>query len=328
MSKAFAVAELQDLRLEALPSGDSGLLYQRRFRAMNTDIQLFAMDDSRPDLMVGAEQVFHDVEARLSRFRPNSELSLLNSRVGPRMRLSADVFRILELAQHYHHITGGVFDPGILPDLEAAGYDRSFELVRADSHNGSLAVSRAERSSIACARLDGGRLTVTAPAGLRLDLGGIGKGYAVDLSAAVLEPNGDFLIDAGGDIFASGRGPHGDGWLVGVASPFAPQENVAVLRLRNEALATSTTAVRRWRRAGRWLNHLIDPRTGRSVENGVVSVSAVAPSAIEADVYAKTALILGPEDGQRFLETQRTAGLFILSDGGIRHAGDWPNHTA
>jgi thiamine biosynthesis lipoprotein len=291
---------------------------------MNTDIQLFSRDDQSPELLDRAERVFHEVESRLSRFRSDSELSLLNNRSGSEVTVSPQFFQVLALALHYHRVTGGIFDPAVLPALEAAGYDRSFESVpRSSAAPEPSGGTSGKRHSIAALQLDPRGRTVTAPSGLRIDLGGIGKGYAVDLAACVLEPGHDFMIDAGGDIFASGDGPEGRGWPVAVASPYKPQEDVAVLRLHDQALATSTTAVRRWQRGGSWINHIIDPRSGQPAENGTVSVSVVAPTATRADVYAKTALLLGPKDGRLFLEAQQTPGLFVLSDGTYRETRDW-----
>ena len=143
-------------------------------------------------------------------------------------------------------------------------------------------------------------------------------------AAEVLAPARDFLVNAGGDIYASGRGPDGDGWLVAIAGPLDPAVGIAQVWLRDEALATSTVAVRRWRRGGRWQNHLIDPRTGAPVDNGIVSVSVIARTAVEADVFAKTALLLGPHEGRRFLESRRLPGLFALSDGRGGLTRDWP----
>jgi thiamine biosynthesis lipoprotein len=214
-----------------------------------------------------------------------------------------------------------VFDPGVLPALEAAGYDRSFEGVAAESDEAQA--GRAPSRSIGEMTLDREGRSVATPAGLRLDLGGIGKGYAVDRAAQILAPAGDFLIDAGGDVFASGDGPDGDGWLVAVAGPARDSDDVALLRLRDEALATSTTAVRRWRRGGRWLNHLIDPRTGEAADGGVVSASVIAGTAVEAETLAKAALLMGREDGPRFLERQARAGLLALDDGTLLTTMRW-----
>ncbi|MHB8377585.1 MAG: FAD:protein FMN transferase [Dehalococcoidia bacterium] len=295
---------------------------------MHTDVRLFVGDYRRAGALASAEQIFHEVEDRCSRFRTTSELSELNACAGATVAVSGELFAVLEHARDYHRLTGGIFDPAVLPELEAAGYDRSFDLI-AGRDLGVASGGRAQtRHSIAELRLDRRRQAIRAPAGLRLDLGGIGKGFAVDAAAVRLRPLRDYLVDAGGDIFAAGDGPDGDGWLVGVASPSEAAPDLGVVRLHDEALATSTTAVRRWRRNGRVQHHLIDPRTGAPVENGVLSVSVLARCAMDADVFAKTALLLGREDGSRFLEAHGAAGLFVMSDGRSHASQGWQMDAA
>ena len=122
----------------------------------------------------------------------------------------------------------------------------------------------------------------------------------------------------------AGDGPDGDGWLVGVANPLNEDENLDVVRLRGQALATSTVTRRRWQRDGRWLHHLIDPRTGEPTLTDTLSVSVIAPSAVEADVFAKVALLLGSEKGKRFIEAQGAHALFVGSAGSCQATGEWP----
>ncbi len=290
---------------------------------MNTNVQLFVKDGYRTHLLIQAEEVFHAVEARFSRFLPESELSVLNAASGSRVAVSEEMFALLSRAAELNRITQSVFDPAVLPQLEAAGYDRSFEQVPPESPD-SVATRTLARHSIAELQFNACDRTVTAPPGLRMDLGGIGKGYAVDQAAAVLAPAGDFLIDAGGDIFASGCGPDASGWIVSVTDPQRPMWDAAVLCLANVALATSTTAVRRWQRAGRWQNHLIDPRTGSPAASGVASVSVIATSTVEAEVFAKTALILGLDAGPSFLHAHGSPGLFLKDSGEHHPTHDWP----
>jgi thiamine biosynthesis lipoprotein len=96
------------------------------------------------------------------------------------------------------------------------------------------------------------------------------------------------------------------------------------VRLRYQALATSTVARRRWQRDGRWLHHLIDPRTGEPALSDAISVSVIAPTAVEADVFAKVALLLGSENGIHFLHGQGVQGLFVATDGSWQATAGWP----
>jgi thiamine biosynthesis lipoprotein len=303
-------------------AGEPDLLGRWRFDAMNTDVQLITLGWPGVDSLRRAEGVFHDVEVRFSRFLVSSELSRLNASGGREVAVSPELFQLLLLGLHYHRLSGGLFDLAILPSLEAAGYDRTFQLVPGQQ---DVAPTVPETTySITDVELDARRSVVRAPAGLRLDLGGLAKGYAVDLSARELAPYGNVLVDAGGDIYASGTGPDGASWLVGVADPFRAGIDLTTLHIRDQALATSSVVRRRWQRGGRWLHHLIDPRTGEPAASDAVSVSVVASSTVAADVFAKVGLLLGCADGGRFLEEQQVSGLFVRSDGTWTTTAHWP----
>jgi thiamine biosynthesis lipoprotein len=288
---------------------------------MGTDVLIVTKDGLDAASLAEAGTVFLRLEARLSRFLPDSELSRLNRSGGAPVPVSAETFEVLSLALEMNGRTGGLFEPAILDALEAAGYDRSFELVRTlpgpawETHGGTRSITEIS--------LDDAHSTVMVPGGLRLDLGGIGKGFAVDRASVVLSRARDFLVDAGGDIRASGHGVDGDGWLVAIAAPPPNPGDIAWLRLYDEALATSTTAVRCWEQNGHRRNHLIDPRTREPVENGVTSASVIAPSAVEAEIFAKVALILGQEKGIDFLDRQGVAGILLLEDGGLLASTTW-----
>jgi thiamine biosynthesis lipoprotein len=290
---------------------------------MNTDVLVFTSGDASGRGAERVRDVFEAVEGRFSRFLPASELSQLNASGRGRVTISSEMAALLTECMHYYRITGGVFDPSLLRALEAAGYHQSFERIRADSEVPAEALAR-ERTCFARVRLHSGKAAeVDMPPGMALDFGGIAKGFAVDQAAKALPDVPAFLIDAGGDILARGSGPGGDGWLVSVASPFDDEAEVDRIRLRNEAVATSTTARRRWRRAGRWLHHIIDPATGKPAAGDIVAVTVRAPTATEADVFAKTALLMGVRRGRAFLEKQRAHGLFILTNGSVVASEGW-----
>ncbi|HYM15586.1 MAG TPA: FAD:protein FMN transferase [Dehalococcoidia bacterium] len=294
----------------------------RRFRAMNTDVLIVGRADSAVALRA-IEALFHTCEAQFSRFRRDSELARFNARTTARVDVSVQMLEMIRLAQAFHRRTGGLFDPAVLPHLEAAGYDRSFERV---AWNGDAPVApRATWGSVADVALDETRRACVAPIGLRLDFGGIGKGFAIDRAARRLAPTRDYLIDAGGDVFASGDGPQGGGWRIGVWDPHGGPD-IDVVTLRDQAIGTSSTVSRRWERGGRWLHHIIDPRTGEPAQSRIVSATLIARTATEADVYAKCALMLGPAEAVAFANTRRTEGLFVLEDRSLVATGGWPGH--
>ncbi len=149
-----------------------------------------------------------------------------------------------------------------------------------------------------------------------VDLGGIAKGWTVDYAGQKLKDFSGFAIDAGGDILLGGKRADGSLWPIGVVDPFNLQENLTVLELSDCAICTSTTTRRRWRLDGFSGHHLIDPRHGKPADSAVVSVTVIADSAARAEVIAKTALILGPDEGMQFIHSQTGAqGIIVLNNG-------------
>jgi FAD:protein FMN transferase len=252
---------------------------RRQFRAMGADVELLldAPPRSSTDAALArAEDEFERLEQVMSRFRPDSELSRLN-RDGKLDPASPDLARVIELALDARESTGGLFDPTIHDALVAAGYDRSFDgLVDGDRPARAPAPTPAGGAVV----VEG--LRIELGAGTRLDLGGIGKGYAVDRVCELLALAGPCLVNAGGDLAV-----RGGAWPVGVTDD-------VTLELADGAIATSGTDRRRWSCDGRPMHHLIDPATGHPAESDFVRVTVVAESAAEAEVLAK-AVFLGAE---------------------------------
>lgn len=238
------------------------------FRSMGTDIEL--LGEGGFEL---AEAEFHRLDALLSRFRPDSELSQLN-RDGA-IDAGPDLLRVVTLALDARNRTDGRFDPTVHDAIVAAGYDRTF----AELTDGPLGDPCPAGGDVL---VDGGRI-VLAP-NVRLDLGGIGKGYAAERAAELLALAGPCLVNAGGDIAV-----RGGAWPVGVED--------TTIELSRGGLATSGIDRRRWLRGGREQHHLIDPRTGAPAQTDLLRVTVVADDAVEAEVQAKNVFLGGPTDG-------------------------------
>ena len=269
----------------------------RSFRAMGTDVELLldAEAGERAERALDrAEAEFEDLEQVLSRFRPDSELSRLN-RDGRSSAASPDLVRVVELALAAREATDGLFDPTVHDALVAAGYDRTFEEVPTEAD----AVSHQGAACGGVVHVDG--LTIELGSGTRLDLGGIGKGYAVDRVAESLAVAGPCLVNAGGDLAV-----RGGSWPIGV-------EEGLTLELSRGGMATSGRDRRRWVRGGVEQHHLIDPSTGRPAESELVRVTVVADSAAEAEVLAKAAFLGADVDVPRVLVT--ADGRTVLAGG-------------
>lgn len=255
---------------------------------------------------------FAEWERRLSRFRPTSEVARLN-RAGRPLRVSPALWQVLLAARAAARQSDGLVHPALLTALEAAGYDRSFS---------ALAPGAAQPAPAPpdwrAIRLDRRTRTVALPAGVRLDLGGVAKGWAAAQAVRRLSAAGPALVDAGGDIAVSGPMANGAPWPIAIDSPLDPGHPLGLLRLARGGVATSGRDYRRWRQGERWQHHIIDPRTGHPAATDVLAATVVAPDCMAAEVAAKVALILGSAAGLSWIEARpQLAGLLVLEDGQV-----------
>jgi thiamine biosynthesis lipoprotein len=294
---------------------------------MNTDIELLlypgtkglkTFEERAKNVTAKVVRLFEKTEKSLSRFDPNSELSRLNTE-GLLQEASPLLYNTTCAALKMAELTSGVYDPTILNALENAGYNQSFELLAQSG------ITAANRVILPCLNkyrevcIESAQHTIRLPANTRLDLGGIAKGMTVDRAVKLLKDFDfkNFMLSAGGDMYLGGddldRKP---GWHVEVQNPFTLSDNLLVLDVTNCGVATSSITKRCWQQGERQNHHLIDPRTAQPVENSLACVTVVAPSVRLADVLAKTALILGAEEGRQFIEQQPgCSALFIQKDG-------------
>ncbi len=281
----------------------------RHFSAMGTEIEVMLEAGGGEDVLDAAEQEFRRLEALLSRFRPDSELSRLN-RAG-RATVAPELLELIELALAARDHTGGRFDPTIHDALTATGYDRSFEHLPSDRDSGCP--SARTPSCNGRVTVDATSATVELERGVRLDLGGIAKGWTADRVLASLRPLGPALVNAGGDIAATGRP-----WPVGVQTP----GGTITLELRDGALATSGRDRRHWHRNGRLQHHVIDPRTALPAEGDLLTVTAGAPTAAEAETIA-TSLFLAGDAARATAEANQlgVAAVLVTRDGRTILAG-------
>lgn len=293
------------------------------FRAMGTDISLVTPLETREhdDLTRGVRSMFEEAEGCFSRFLEQSELGRLNRSSRP-IVVSPLLFDALWDAQRHVGATHGAFDPAIGGDMIAAGYDRSFTPGALDRSSSALAPER--HDSFADVVLDASSRTVARPSGIQIDLGGFAKGWVADRVAKILPENS--VIDAGGDVVVQGSGEDGEGWWLDVENPFDEDAVVASIRVSSCAVATSGITRRRWMAGGQPQHHLIDPRTRLPSRSDIAQVTVIAPTAAEAEVIAKSTLVLGSSEGLRWLRTQpKIRALVVLRDRSIETSGDLPS---
>ena len=255
---------------------------------------------------------------RFSRFEPASELSRLNRDPRPVVGVGELMARMAQASVHAATDTGGLVDATLVGELERAGYrsdhETSVPLARA------LALAPPRRSagpsaerSWAKISVDRAARTVRRPPGVRLDSGGIAKGMLADVLGEALAGHQAYAIDCAGDLRLGGRGDVTR--IVRVASPFG-DEILHEFELGEGGVATSGIGKRSWIGPdGSPAHHLLDPATGRPAFTGIVQATALAPTALGAEVAAKAALLAGPDHARRWL---RHGGVVVLDNGSHR----------
>ena len=247
------------------------------FRAMGTAIELHVEADAAPFEDAVAE--FERLEQVMSRFRADSELSQLND--AGTLEVSLDLAEVVSLAIDARERTGGLFDPTVHDAVVAAGYDRTFDEIP-PQRDGDVR----HAPCLGGVAVDGRRVTLDP--GVRLDLGGIGKGFAAERVAELLAQAGPCLVSAGGDVAVRGL-PREGTWAVAV-------DETLTLGLDRGGIATSGTTGRRWRVGGAEQHHLIDPRTGAPSRTDLVRVTVIGSDAVDAEVLAKSLLLAGSDE--------------------------------
>jgi FAD:protein FMN transferase len=305
--------------------------YDLSFRCMGSQMRILVggpLKQGLPSPETAARTVRRFLErfdARLSRFKQDSELSALNRdprRVVPAPSLMRDAVRAAVWAAER---TGGLVDPTLIGELELAGYGASRDGVQPASVEEAIAAApprhHASPSSAEAwrrIRVDDDAGTIERPPGVRLDTGGTGKGLAADMAADLLGGYSRFVVDCGGDLRVGGSGAAASPYRIEVEHPLTGGRAI-VLRLAGGAVATSGINVRIWRTGKFFSHHLLDPETGEPAWTGLVGVTALGSTAVEAETLAKAALLSGPERARRWLAD--LGGVLVHETGEVEYVG-------
>ena len=243
------------------------------------------------------------IEGLASEWRPDSEISRLNDASGGDLRpLSADLDAILRRSRVIAEATGGAFDP----TFHAVGQLWRFTPGATPPSPEAIADKLALVGWEGIELVADGRRGRLARAGMKVGLGAIAKGYAVDRASQLLKDLGlpDHIVEGGGDTYVSGT-KGGKAWMVGIQDPHGPG-SVGALPLRDRALVTSGGYQRFFEHQGKRYAHILDPRTGWPLDeaSSALSVSVVAADATDADAYCTAVAVMGPRAGMDFIESQ------------------------
>jgi thiamine biosynthesis lipoprotein len=282
--------------------------------------------DALESAWAAVEATLNDVDLAYSRFRSDSELSLVNAGPGQTHRLSPLLATAIATALRAARLTGGAVDPTVGSAMRLVGYDVTFSAVA--PRGPALNLKLGPVSGWELVRFNELKRTVQLPAGVELDLGATGKGLAADLAAAAaLEAAGPavgVLVSLGGDIATAGEAPEG-GWIIQVGddsrTPINPSEET--ISINAGAIATSSTTVRRWIRGEAVLHHILDPRTGLPAGGPWRTATCVARTCVDANLAATAAIVKG-EDAVGWLEGRRVPCRLVAADGAIRRLAGWP----
>ncbi|HTB35278.1 MAG TPA: FAD:protein FMN transferase [bacterium] len=269
-----------------------------------------------------AATLIHQLDETLAMWKPESELSRANlAAEGPQgVTVSAELATVIGLSLQAAKGSDGSFDPTVGP-LTQAWYD-----ARQDHRLLSAAEIGRILPAVGWQKVawdPAGRRLRFSVAGMRLDFGGIAKGYAQDRAAEVLRAHGihDFLQNAGGQVYAAGKKPDGSPWKVGLVHPRDPNGLAAILTLSDQVMATSGDYEQYTMIRGHRVHHLLDPRSGEYVMNGVCSATSILPlqgrdhPATWADIHGKPVFVLGAKAGLEYLKREGAEGVILVDTG-------------
>ena len=317
-----------------------------RFAAMGTSIEMLV--DGEPGLVEWAVSECRRLESLWSRFDPASDVSRLNVAGGDATVVAEETIDLVERAVEMWNETGGRFDPTVIDALEAHGYNETFERVRARRNSGCrvvvahppghrpmeliVPVASGAEPAPGCSRIaiDRAHARIRLPVGVRIDLGGIGKGYAADRIAEGLVARGaaGACIAIGGDVRAIGCSPHqGRPWPIDVEDPYSQTQVLFTVDVDDGGVVTSTPLFRRWQHGGRWRHHLIDPATGEPCESRIAAAIVADRQTWRAEAWAKAVFVAGPDEGLALLDGHGLCG-WIVRDDGRRLTSDAAQHRA
>lgn len=291
---------------------------RKNFQKFGTevDFRIVVADESRVSEaeknLVQAEKKCDELERIFSRFNRESELTRMNSRLEKHFQVSDQLLEVAGLALEYHRKTQGYFDPRVIVELEGSGYVESFEQIgNAKINDGTKRVDFKKELKADLIIKDGGLIFFE-----RMDFNGLVKGFAVDQIATFLVDCGwrDFLVDCGGDMFFAGKDQNGNPWYVDIEG--VPYEKLMVA-LASKGIATSGIGKRKWEIEGKRFHHLVNPKNPKEYDFNLKSVTVIADSVCEADVWAKTGFLMGSVVAKEFLQEKNIACAMLDYRGGI-----------
>ncbi len=255
-----------------------------------------------------AFEALKKVDALMSTYKEDSEISILN-REG-KAQVSEETLEVVEAAIEFSRLTDGAFDITVGPLINLWKKAKKEEKAPTEKEI-EVAISLVGYQRII---LEGNEIRLEKK-GMQIDLGGIAKGYAVDKAIEALKKNGikRALVNAGGDLYALGRAPQGGGWSIGIQDPRDEDKIIDIIKVKDKAVATSGDYRRYFTLEGKRFSHIVNPKTGLTVQDVPMSVTIVGPDGTTTDALSTGVFVLGPEEGMKLIESlPEVEGMIII----------------
>lgn len=302
---------------------NSNVLLKEKFRAMGTDVSIdIVINKNAVNTEREAKKAFEKIRAifkknekTFSRFDENSELSKMNKNLGQETKVSREMLEVLELCLKFYKEAEGYFDPRVIGNLEKIGYDKDFRTNDLNSEeNINVWLEKIQGKLEEDLILDRNKKSVLAKG--RIDTTGIAKGFTVDEAAKYLKSEGfdNFIVDAGGDMYAEGLSDTLKEWRVGIEGL---KNDKIMLKLSHAGIATSGISRKRWQKGRKKVHHLINPKDPENFSYGLKTVTVIKNKAVEADGKAKVLFLMGLQDGMRFANKNNLKALFLDYKGNV-----------
>lgn len=282
------------------------------FKAMNTDFYVAISDSAVTNWKEHILNWFEYVDKEWSRFDQENELASLNRLpIGQTMSLTPPLLDVLQAAEHYRIKTDGLFTPYLMNLLQYHGYNRSFPFEAAE-----IVPQQSPKLINDCPfRFDRELHSVTRVAEGKVELGGIGKGYAVQSAMLWLKSYANAksgIVDGGGDISVWSDGQKE--WKIGITDPFDQNKELKLITLKNGGIATSNIIYRRWMQDGQKKHHILNGKTGLPVETNIIQATVITTNCLDAEVCTKLCFMESGTELNRYLTEINSQIKFVLVD--------------
>ncbi len=301
--------------------GDKKQVFSKTQVLMGTIAEIKIIDDAPVRAEETIKRCFErikEIEDKMSFRNPESELSFLNRNAGKKVKVSKDLFYVLEKSLAYSKLSDGAFDVTIGPLTELWGFDEGKNIIPSIDKIAQKAIL-VDYQQVKLIPQKREVLLGEEIKGMKIDLGAVAKGYAVEEAMEIIKEAGikNALVDIGRNIKVIGKNPYGKIWKIGIQHPRKANEVLSVLSLENMAVATSGDYEHFFIHRGQRYHHILDPKSGYPPDI-CISVTIIAPSAMIADILSTAVFVLGEVAGMDLIEKLDTVEGVIVTDSGIR----------